>query len=88
MYAAILQNTATGRFHPIVFRRAPMPGNSDGDSEPKRYKSRGHHTEGFESSELAVAHIGERKWTDTGARCVWDGEGVPALIVWIGGPEL
>lgn len=44
---AIAFDHAGARFHPIVFRDAPFPSGGD------RYKSKGHHTEGFESMEDA-----------------------------------
>lgn len=40
----------TGRFHPCYYRMAPLPGNT---VEPMRYKSKGHHTEGFATLEEA-----------------------------------
>lgn len=75
--AGILTNTATGRFHPIVFRMAPLPG----DSDIPRYKSMGHHTDGFDSLEDAEKHIAlQSEWTDTGRRWEWSGEDVPAMV--------
>lgn len=53
----ILHNVKTGRFHPIAFRQAPMPGLVDLNAEAQRYKSLGHHTEGFETKELALENI-------------------------------
>lgn len=53
----ILHNVKTGRFHPIAFRRAVMPGLADVSSEAQRYKSFGHHPEGFETKELALEDI-------------------------------
>lgn len=75
----MLQNTATGRFHPISFRPAPMPGGSD----LPRYRSIGHHTLGFDDVEAARAWI---KTTpefvyDPEALWPWDGDGVPAMTI-------
>lgn len=83
----MLKNTATGRYHPIAFRRAPMPGNSDGDSIMQRYKSLGHHTEGFDAEAEAKAHIAASiekapGSLDAGVGWEWDGEGMPAMVEW------
>ena len=40
-----LLNTATNRYHPIIYRPAPLPGGSD----LPRYKSSGHHTDGCDT---------------------------------------
>ena len=53
----ILHNTKTGRFHPIAFRQAPMPGLVDLNAEAQRYKSLAHRPEGFETKELALENI-------------------------------
>ena len=80
--AGILQNTASGRYHPIVFRAAPLPSESYSEFGPMRYKSRGHHTAGFDTAELAVAEIKARGWSWTEMVWEWDGEGVPAIVSW------
>jgi|GEM_PF-3985947 len=77
----LLKNTATGRFHPISFRPAPLPG---GSSIP-RYKSIGHHTEGFDSVEAAkewvTTKVVEGKAVDKTTTVVdWDGNGIPAMV--------
>lgn len=80
---AMLKNTATGRFHPIVFQEHPMPGNSDA---PVRCKSFGHHTSGFESREDAVADArktaGEAGITrlQLDDDIQWDGQDMPAMV--------
>jgi hypothetical protein len=75
--AGILRNRLTGRFHPIVFRYAPPP------SGGSRYKSIGHHTDGFDTLDQAEEYIASRsEWTNTGMRWNWSGEDVPALTVW------
>jgi hypothetical protein len=51
MYRILIQlSERTGRFHPCYYRMAPLPGNT---VEPMRYKSGGHHTEGFKTLEEA-----------------------------------
>lgn len=84
----ILTNVATGRFHPIYFRMAPLPGGAE-LSSGSRYKSSIHHTAGFGTLDEAVSHIAENAQaegspvagvTDSGRRWDWDGEGVPALV--------
>ncbi len=84
----MLKNTQTGRFHPIAFRRAPMPGNSDGDGASQRYKSLGHHTLGFDDIEAAQASVVEAVAKEGGSDCgilwEWDGEVIPAMVQWFG----
>ncbi|UPT99356.1 hypothetical protein J4G48_0015435 [Bradyrhizobium barranii subsp. apii] len=81
----ILHNAATGRFHPIVFRLAPMPGGADSALSAQRYKSKGHHTEGFATLDEAKAWIGTEPapgftMVPTGEEWEWDGTDVPALV--------
>ena len=85
--AGVLHNTATDRYHPIVFRPAPMPSGVDVESGALRHKSRGHHTEGFPSMAEADAHIAARDaWVPTGLVWEWNGDGVPALVHWFVDP--
>lgn len=78
--AGVIFNKATGRWHPVVFRPAPMPGGSDAGEAFQRYRSAGHHTAGFAAAGEADAYIAERpEWTATGASWEWDGTGIPAL---------
>ncbi len=79
----MLVNTATNRFHPISFRPAPMPGPVTENSLP-RYKSLGHHTDGFDTIEEA------NKWIDEqDAMCKidysfdWLGDDIPAVTTMI-----
>lgn len=51
----MLQNDVTKRFHPIIFWECPMPSQELGSAV--RWKSKGHHTEGFEKREDASAAI-------------------------------
>jgi hypothetical protein len=84
MHAGILLNTATGRYHPIIFRPAPMPGGAIASMSAQRYRSAGHHTTGFATLAEAEAYITEHpEWTATGATWEWDGEGAPALTEWL-----
>lgn len=81
----ILKNTSTGRFHPIPFRRAPMPGGADAAMTAQRYKSIGHHTSGYPTLEEAQAYIAtrhspENQMVFTGVIWDWDGTGVPAMV--------
>lgn len=55
--AGLLKNIKTGRFHPILFRPGPAPSSSPED-DSQRYKSSGHHTEGFDTLEAANEFIG------------------------------
>lgn len=78
--AAMLKNTKTGKFHPIIFRAAPMPSGS-----APRYKSLGHHTKGFDTLEAAKEWVQEMvkqgKLIDhTDQIAEWDGVGVPAMV--------
>lgn len=80
--AGILINTKTNKFHPIVFRPGYAPSSSPDDDE-QRYKSRGHHTEGFETLEEAETCISETKgWRATGLKWDWPGDDIPAITWW------
>lgn len=48
----MLQNKATQRFHPILFWESPMPSQTLGSA--LRWKSKGHHTTGFNQRSDAV----------------------------------
>jgi hypothetical protein len=84
MIACMLKNTTTGRFHPIFFRLAPMPGGADSDLRAQRYRSYGHHTEGFLTEEDAIVSA-QATCKQSGAEfrpiCWdWDGESIPAMV--------
>lgn len=49
---AILKNMSTGKYHPILWEQAPLPGGEE--SGVNRYRSRMHHTGGFVKHEEAV----------------------------------
>jgi hypothetical protein len=90
MIYAMLLNTKDNRYHPILFRLAPMPGNADANALAQRYKSKGHHTEGFATFDEAVAHIDEKR-KEHGYQVAplimeWDGEGVPMMVQWFALP--
>lgn len=55
----MLKNTSTQRYHPIFYLESPLPGGPESDSNQKliRYKSKGHHTTGFDTRELALNRI-------------------------------
>ena len=46
----------TGKYHPIYFRYSPPP-SGDFDGGYSRYKSGGHHTQGFDTQEAAEAAL-------------------------------
>ncbi len=83
----MLVNKATGRFHPIIFQPYPMPGGN----QPKsggRFKSRGHHTTGFDTVEAAWEHVKK----DGRLRAVertyeWDGMSIPTMVEFFGDEE-
>ncbi len=85
----MIHNMKLNRWHPVIFLEAPLPG---GDG-PSRHKSRLHHTSGFETRELAITSakgeladrckaqfFGEIKFS-LEKDFPWDGEGVPAMVV-------
>ena len=83
MPVGILRNTETDRYHPIIFRPAPMASQADTDSGAMRHKSGAHHTEGLDTLELAQAWIAERDYcVDAGVVWNWTGEGRPAMVEW------
>lgn len=74
----MLVNTATGRFHPIAFRPAPSGVHDN------RWRSLGHHTEGFATREEALADTKERPYCkELGLEWAWDGTDVPALTIFL-----
>lgn len=53
IYRVLIQHAlSTGRFHPAWYRESPLPG---GVTHPRRFKSGGHHTEGYATAEEAQA---------------------------------
>lgn len=84
----MLHDVTNERFHPITFRHAPTP-SDDGTAAGSRYKSGGHHTEGFADRSAADAWARELATKPQFAGAVvnveksfpWDGEGIPAMVV-------
>lgn len=86
---AMLHDTTADRWHPLLFREAPLPG---GERTLVRHKSKGHHTVGFATREEALVGchemaeklkadaIGDVRMCLTKA-FLWDGEGVPAMVI-------
>lgn len=82
----MLHDTANNRFHPILFSWRPQPSGEPSDTA-QRYKSRGHHTVGFDTREVALVGAAELIKHVDGVPCLekdfpWDGEGVPAMVVY------
>ncbi len=82
---SILYNHATKRWHPILFYPAPLPGGARVGAT--RYKSKGHHTSGFDSRAEAIGWCKGSAPSWQAKLCVdndipWDGRGTPALVVW------
>ncbi len=82
---SMLHNQTTGRYHPILFYYAPPP--SGDTAEMARYRSKGHHTIGFDDRDTAVfeaADIARR--TNAKMACggdiVWPGDELPAMTCW------
>lgn len=82
MIVCMLHNMKLDRYHPIFFRMSPLPGNPD---KLIRYKSAGHHTDGFASREEAIASTEDERFKDFeldfGSDFEWDGEDIPALVI-------
>jgi len=87
---AMLQNQETKRYHPILFRMAPLPGGYESESG-QRYKSSGHHTGGFEDRAEAIT-FAEKEYvpkllgvrTAFGGDILWDGKDMPAMSIFFG----
>lgn len=88
---AMLHNTTTDRWHPILFYESPLPGPPQ-PGKPIRHRSKGHHTEGLDTREEALASIEAdtlklaenygpvRKCVDKAFE--WDGNDLPAMVVY------
>lgn len=83
----ILHNLANGTYHPIWYTEKFFPG--PGPNPMIRYKSKGHHTNGFPSFEEATSSANDELKPiveDQGYQVVmetegvleWNGEGIPA----------
>ncbi len=93
---AMLHNSGANRWHPILFLEAPLPG--DDPDKPVRHKSKGHHTAGFATHAEALAevesmrerlkqHFGSEVRTCLEKDFPWDGDGVPAMVVFFAETE-
>lgn len=80
--AGVLKNTSTGKFHPVCFRIHPRPSETlDANQINCRYKSVGHHTNGFVTMEEADKFIADQKdWQASGIVWEWNGTDIPAII--------
>lgn len=80
---AILYNTATCRYHPIIYRDSPSIGDTP---TSRRLKSIGHHTAGFESQEEAFESFNDWRFEGTYIKrdgvLDWDGIDIPADVAW------
>ena len=78
---ANLHNTKTNRFHPILFEERPTL------SGFLKHRSRGHHTDGFDERKHAIEYCETLASRHNCRLCVdkdfpWDGEDVPAMVVY------
>lgn len=79
----MLRNTKTDRLHPMPFRLALLPGGGEFESKNGvgRFRSIGHHTEGFATFQEALADIATHEdWKWMGIGWEWDGEESPATV--------
>lgn len=88
----MIHNTKNDTYHPVVFSEHPLPGPPE-DGKLVRHKSKMHHTNGFATREEALANargeLAERVAEHFSGKprfCLakdfpWDGEGVPAMVV-------
>ena len=82
IYAAILKNDTTGRFHPILFRASPRPSDDPEPGRNCRHRSSGHHTDGFDTQAEAEEMISSNpSLSGTGLILEWDGQEVPATTL-------
>lgn len=74
----MLWNTVTGRYHPLPFRLAPLPGEGDLTTGLHQFRSMGHHIEGFDTIEAALSHIAEHEsWICINLAWPWNGTDSP-----------
>lgn len=85
----LLFNTLNNTYHPIMYLEAPFPGSLE-EQKVTRYRSKGHHTQGFSTKELAVEDINislipkmkEIYYVEPILdleKCIeWNGKGIPA----------
>lgn len=80
----IVHNTKTDRYHPMPFQYYPFPGGpGHRDLESSyRFKSIGHHTEGFATLEKAIAHVKSKpELVLDGGMLEWTGDETPAAVL-------
>lgn len=98
----IITNTKRGTFHPVILLESPIPGgglaygkHSEHLDGAARYKSKMHHTSGFDTREAAIENANNNlaprvkeafplfpdMKIDTDYIVEWDGEGIPALNI-------
>jgi hypothetical protein len=87
----LIHNVKLDRWHPVYFSENPLPGDVQIEGA-KRYKSGGHHTEGFPTRDEALSNakgLAERlREHSIGATHTalekdfpWDGEDIPAMVI-------
>lgn len=87
----MLHNTSTNKYHPIFYLESPLPGGweADGNKGFIRYKSKGHHTIGFDTRDGAIESInneligqiksiGHNPNLELDTDLPWDGVEIPA----------
>lgn len=78
----LLHNSNSGRWHPILFVEYPLPG----DAKLTRHKSKGHHSEGYDTRQAAEQGAEELSARIPGATLLlsdvteWDGSDIPACV--------
>ncbi len=73
---AILLGEKSGRYHPVVFRWSPSPVHTN------RYKSVGHHTEGFETLDEAKKFcVDDEGRAEPVAVYNWNETDIPAMVL-------
>ena len=91
LIVANIHNTKTDRYHPVLFYESTLPGPPS-ESKPVRHKSKGHHTEGFDTRKEAIASCediaksleqqnGVAPRTCLEKDFAWDGEDTPAMVI-------
>jgi hypothetical protein len=88
----LLLNTSTNRMHFIVFRPASAPSEDEKD-EAHRYRSLGHHTDGFDTRDEAVAFIMAKikegkNWSFLDMTWQWDGQDLPVMTFWFADKDI
>lgn len=80
----MIHNKSLDRWHPVYF--SDHPHSADTDSV-WRFKSQGHHTDGFETRDAALENIQDDLVPQLSGALLaldsnyeWDGKGVPAIV--------